>query len=198
MTVWDDAARWYAVQEPAQRVSWHTALRLALPGEHDVVLDLACGPGTAVRELHRTGLPVPTRWVGLDTSAPMLARARRRGSAVVRADVADLPVASGAVDLVLAGWLLHVLGADERAACLREVARVLRPGGRCIVVVPAPAATWAGCVVRTLATGLVGDSGALDVPPGLDEAATDAGLVVRRDVVTRRGYSARVLLLALA
>lgn len=196
MTVWDDAARWYGLQEPAERASWRTALRLALPGEHDVVLDLACGPGTAVRELRRSGAAVPARWLGLDASAPMLAWACGTGQVVVRADVADLPVASGAVDLVLAGWLLHVLADVERAACLREVARVLRPGGRCVVVVPAAAATWAGCVVRTVATGLVGDSRALDVPPGLDEAVANAGLVVRGDVVTRRGYAARVLLLA--
>jgi len=195
VTVWDDAATWYRVQEPAERTSWRTALRLALPSADDVVLDLACGPGTATRQMRRAGLGRPVRWVGLDTSPQMLARARGTGLSVVRADVTQLPVADGSVDVVVAGWLLHVLDSSARRACLREVARALRPGGRCVVVVPAPAVSWLGCALRSLTASLVGASGALDVPQGLDEAVGDVGLVVRRDVVTRGGYTARVLLL---
>lgn len=195
MTVWDDAALWYRAQEPAERSSWRTALRLALPGPDDVVLELACGPGTAARELARAGLALPARWVGLDTSPQMLARARRTGQRVARADVTLLPIGDGSVDLVVAGWLLHVLDPAARQECLREVVRVLRPGGRCVVVVPAPAVTRLGCVVRTVAAGVVSGSGALTVPGDLDELVAGAGLVVRRDVVTRGGYTARVLLL---
>lgn len=196
MTVWNDVATWYQVQEPAERTSWRTALRMALPAADDVVLDLACGPGTAVREMRRSRLGDPDRWVGIDTSPRMLARARSTGQGVVRADVTRLPVGDGVVDLVVAGWLLHVLDSPARRECLREVARVLRPGGRCVVVVPAPASTLLGCAVRTVTASLVGGSGALTVPHDLDESIEDAGLAVRRDVVTRGGYTARVLLLA--
>lgn len=197
MTGWDDAARWYAVQEPAERSSWRVALRLALPRDGDLALDLGCGPGTVVRELERARLAVP-RLVGLDGSPPMLARARVAGELVVRADVTRLPFGDAGVDLVVAGWLLHVLPAPDRRRCLTEIARVLRPHGRCVVIVPAAPATYAGCVIRTVTRALAGGSGVLTAPDDLDRAVADAGLAVRHDRVTRGGYTARVLLLTLA
>ena len=196
MTAWDGVARWYPLQEPAERASWRLALRLALPRPDDVALDLGCGPGTAVRQLRRAGLPRPPGWVGLDASRSMLVRARAAGEPVVVAEVTRLPLAEASADLVVAGWLLHVLSAEARIRCLREVARVLRPDGRCVVMVPAAPTTYLGRVARTVTRRLVGGSGALSVPDDLDDAVTAAGLVIRHDAVTRAGYTARVLLLA--
>jgi len=191
---WDDVARWYAVQEPAERASWRLALRLALPRADDVVLDLGCGPGTAVRELDRAGFGRP-RWVGLDASPPMLARARALGGPVVRAEVTRVPLGDHSVDVAVAGWLLHVLPASARRRCLGEIARVLRPGGRCVVIVPAAPTSYLGCAARTVTRGLIGRGGALSVPRDLAEALTAADLAVRHDRVTHGGYTARVLLL---
>jgi SAM-dependent methyltransferase len=63
----------------------------------------------------------------------MLQRAYERlGPRVAVADAERVPVARAAVDTVFASWLLHLVG--DAAAVLREAARVLRPGGRLLVV----------------------------------------------------------------
>ena len=96
----------------------------------DVVVDLGCATGgatTALRKRFR-GATV----IGLDSSAAMLERYRRRGSVLsraraVRADAESLPFADDSVDVVFANLLLP-WAADPAAIC-REVSRVLREGG---------------------------------------------------------------------
>jgi ubiquinone/menaquinone biosynthesis C-methylase UbiE len=95
------------------------------------VLDLGIGPGTSALEMRRAA---PARsHVGLDLSAAMLARARRRAAALglrlplVRADALHLPFRAGRFDGVTGHSLLYLL--DDPRAALAEVLRVLRPGG---------------------------------------------------------------------
>jgi SAM-dependent methyltransferase len=95
------------------------------------VLELGCGSAPCSRWLRQAGADV----VGLDVSGGMLAHAaevgRRTGVPVplVQADVTALPVASSSFDAVCSafGGLPFV---PDVGAALREVARVLRPGGR--------------------------------------------------------------------
>jgi SAM-dependent methyltransferase len=96
------------------------------------VLDVPCGGGVALRGL-APGQQV--RWIGVDVEEAMLARIRRRAGAhpgvdleTLRADMIDLPLANGTVDLCLTYGGLHCIGDPARA--LREMARCLRPGGR--------------------------------------------------------------------
>jgi len=97
------------------------------------VLDLGCGTGTLVVQLKRRqpGADV----VGIDPDANALARARRKAR---RADVAvafdrgfadELPYPDRAFDRVFSSFMFHHLGSSEREAMLREVRRVLKPGG---------------------------------------------------------------------
>jgi SAM-dependent methyltransferase len=58
----------------------------------------------------------------------MLQRARGRKLAVARADALALPFVSGSVDDAYSVWVLHLVA--DPAAVLREVMRILRPGGR--------------------------------------------------------------------
>jgi ubiquinone/menaquinone biosynthesis C-methylase UbiE len=96
------------------------------------VLDIPCGGGFALRVL-RPGQPV--RYVAADISPHMLERARavaRRMQAqdlieFVEADVTALQFADNSFDLCVTYNGLHCLP-DPRAA-LKELARVLRPGG---------------------------------------------------------------------
>ncbi len=96
------------------------------------VLDVPCGGGVALRGL-RPGQGV--RYVAADISQQMLARtmaaARARQVAAqvetVLADVADLPFPDGEFDLVVSFTGLHCFPDPHRA--LREMARVLHPGG---------------------------------------------------------------------
>ena len=96
-------------------------------GPGDRVLDVATGTGLVARELVRAK---DCRVVGVDQSAGMLAEARRRtnGSVeVVQASADALPFADGELDALTFTYLLRYV--DDPDAVLRELARVVRPGG---------------------------------------------------------------------
>ncbi len=80
---------------------------------------------------------------GVDPSVGMLAMAARRATAMgigadvpgprwLKGDAAAIPVASASVDLVVSSFVLQLV--PDRAAALREVMRILRPGGRLAAV----------------------------------------------------------------
>ncbi|MFD9305377.1 class I SAM-dependent methyltransferase [Streptomyces sp. NPDC060048] len=99
------------------------------PGER--VLDAGCGTGRALPELRAAVGPSGTV-IGADLTPQMLAAARDagRGAAgvLLLADAARLPLRDGALDAVFAAGLIAHL--PDPGANLRELARVVRPGGR--------------------------------------------------------------------
>ncbi len=104
------------------------AASVVRPG--DRVLDAACGTGDLALAAARDGGLV----TGLDFSERMLERARRKSSKVewVRGDVLALPFADGAFDVVTIGF--GIRNVADMEAGLRELARVLGPGGRIAVL----------------------------------------------------------------
>ena len=104
------------------------AREVVWPG--DRVLDACCGTGDLAVEAERRG----GRVVGLDFSAPMLQRARRKSGAIewIQGDALALPFADGEFDAVTVGFGVRNLADLEGG--LREAARVLRPGGRIAVL----------------------------------------------------------------
>ena len=103
-------------------------------------VDLSCGTGRYTLALAERGVRV----VGVDLSAPMLARARaeRSGLAVglVRADAGALPFRAGAFDL--ATMILGLEFVAEPGRPLQEAHRVLRPGGRLVVAILDRSGFW--------------------------------------------------------
>ena len=100
------------------------------------VLDVACGTGVLAREAAaRVG---PGSVVGLDRNPVMLEEARRAAPAIDwqlgRAE--EMPFAAGAFDVVVSQFGLMFF--DDQAAALREMRRVLRPGGALAVAVWGP------------------------------------------------------------
>jgi SAM-dependent methyltransferase len=96
------------------------------------VLDLACGAGRHAAELERAGAPV----TGLDLSPAMLHRARQRTRALlVRGDMRTLPFRPGSFGLVVNLFTSfgYFRSDAEHGQVLRQVARVLEPGGRFIL-----------------------------------------------------------------
>jgi ubiquinone/menaquinone biosynthesis C-methylase UbiE len=95
------------------------------------VLEAGCGTGLILRTL----APVATRLgrglaVGVDLSAGMLRQARARDLDVMQADLTHLPFSDHSFDLVCSFKVLaHV---EPIVPALRELSRVLRPGGRLI------------------------------------------------------------------
>lgn len=97
----------------------------ALPG--DVVLDVATGSGLVARALR---VDYGCNVVGLDRSADMLSAASARNGHIplVRARAESLPFPDESFDHVTFTYLLRYV--DDPAAVMRELARVVRPGGR--------------------------------------------------------------------
>ena len=98
------------------------------------VLDVPCGGGPALRGLRKDQ---QVRYVAADISLDMLARARRRASALsrndvefVEADIERMPFGDNEFDLCVSFNGLHCL--PDPAAAVREIARCLRTDGRLI------------------------------------------------------------------
>lgn len=103
------------------------------PGER--LLDVGCGPGFYVAEMAAV---VGDRGhvTGVDPSADMLAAASRRNTArsnvtLLEGQAIDLPVGSGDLDAAYSVQVLEYV--EDTVAALRELYRVLRPGGRLVV-----------------------------------------------------------------
>ncbi len=101
-----------------------TVRAVVTPG--DRVLDACCGTGDLAVLAVERGATV----VGLDFSEPMLERARRKSSAVewLRGDLLALPLEDESFDAAVIGF--GVRNVDDLDAGLRELRRVLKPGGR--------------------------------------------------------------------
>jgi len=141
---WDDYAPFY---------DWENARTL---GRRDIgfwtrtvsdtrgpVLELGCGTGRLLtpiaRSWARSGTSTGRRLIGIDRSAPMLARARQRARrlpvavrpALLRGDVRALPVRPGSLGAVVAayGLLQSLLNDRDLRATLESVRQSLRRGG---------------------------------------------------------------------
>ena len=104
------------------------------PGQR--VLDVGCGTGYFAGLLARVVGP-SGMVIGIDPAAPMIEHARRRRGGpncqfqVGSAERLDSP--DGSFDVVVSSLAMHHIPADVRATAVREIYRVLRPGGRLLI-----------------------------------------------------------------
>jgi SAM-dependent methyltransferase len=106
-------------------------------GDHagELVVEVGCGFGIDGSRFVEGG----ANYVGIDLSHGAVRTARRTfdllglKGATVQGDAATLPIASASADYVYALGVLHY--APDAAKAVREIHRVLRPGGRCLVMV---------------------------------------------------------------
>jgi SAM-dependent methyltransferase len=121
-----DWVRW--ARKPGHDSYWRFHRRRFLdlvPPAGRLTLDVGCGEGRVTRDLKELG----HRVVGLDASETMVAAARDAdpsGDYLV-ADAAALPLPDGQADLVVA--FMSLMDVDDMVAAVRELARVLEPGG---------------------------------------------------------------------
>ena len=96
------------------------------------VLELGTGTGeTALRILARHP---DARWVGIDSSEAMLARARERlPDADLRLQRLEDELPSGPFDLVVSALAVHHLDGAGKRGLFSRIARVLRPGGHFVL-----------------------------------------------------------------
>lgn len=137
--VWERHAAWWQREFTEGADVEYVEQILPLAAEHlagaDDVLDVGCGEGQIARLACAGGA---RRVVGIDAAAAQLAEAVRRGGgpAYAQALAGALPVATGRFDAVVACLVLEHLTDLEEA--LDEVTRVLRPGGRLVLLVNHP------------------------------------------------------------
>lgn len=108
---------------------------VAAPRPEETVLDLCTGTGSCALRLAESG----ARLIGVDFSAGMLRQARRKAAGHprihwVQADARALPFPAGTVDRVTCAYAMYELAAEARRRLLAEVARVLRPDGRFVMM----------------------------------------------------------------
>ncbi len=140
---WDHVASWYDALAAERGTEFHQevvipgVLRLLAlqPGER--ALDLACGQGAVANALARAGAQV----TGVDLSPRLIEMARRHSPPSVRYLVGDArhldALAAGGFDAIV--FVLAATNVDPLAPVFTECARLLRPGGRLVMVIAHPA-----------------------------------------------------------
>jgi ubiquinone/menaquinone biosynthesis C-methylase UbiE len=167
-----------AVEQPAV---W-SLLATSAPG---VALDAACGTGRHTRRLSDLG----HRVVGVDATPEMLGRARTAApaAALVRGDLTRLPLRSASVDLAVCALALD--HAPTLLDPIRELGRVVRPGGRMVISDIHPVLSALGAAAFFQAAD--GSAGFVrnhrHVHGEYLDAFAEAGLAVRRCVEPRFG-----------
>lgn len=129
-----EANHWWLASRRKIVVDWITE---RYPGGRQVrILDVGCGTGMMLLEMASLG-----HVEGVDASDEALRFCHRRGiTTVQKANVLDLPFADESFDLLTGVDILeHV---DDDLGALREWGRVLRPGGRLFLFVPAHRWLW--------------------------------------------------------
>jgi demethylmenaquinone methyltransferase/2-methoxy-6-polyprenyl-1,4-benzoquinol methylase/phosphoethanolamine N-methyltransferase len=153
----DHAARVYDILAPLMTLGlerrYHRLViqTLALRGDEQI-LDIGCGTGTLTRDIAAALTDkVRSRCTGLDAAEKMIAVARRKAAGIpnIHFDAAiaeHLPYESNSFDAAVSTFFFHHIHFELKKKVLAETARVLKPGGRFIIVdVDAPT-TWFGAL----------------------------------------------------
>jgi ArsR family transcriptional regulator len=109
-----------------------SAMLALLPPDH-VIADLGCGTGPLIEQL----APHVRRVIGVDSSAAMLKAAKKRTDGLDnvelrRGDLTAVPIEDQTCDAAL--MVLALTYVPDPAAALREMARILKPAGRAVIV----------------------------------------------------------------
>jgi ubiquinone biosynthesis O-methyltransferase len=176
-------ARWRGsdIGELTERIERRLILGLAGDVSGLSVLDVGCGDGTLAIALSKRGASV----TGIDSSGAMIDAARRRAEAQ-QADIVfevaaaeALPFPAQRFDLVTAVTILCFV--SDAAPVFREIARVLRPGGRLVIGELGKWSLWAaGRRLRAWFGSGLWRRGRFRTAGELRRLAGEAGLVVHQ------------------
>lgn len=141
-----ERAEYARMFEAEERQWWYAGMRAisqsllegVLPARRDLrILDAGCGTGNNLVHFAERGRPV-----GIDISEDALRFCRSRGVAAAGASLLQLPFGAGVFDCVTSFDVLYHAWVTDDGAAVRELARVLRPGGLLLVRVPALKMLW--------------------------------------------------------
>jgi demethylmenaquinone methyltransferase/2-methoxy-6-polyprenyl-1,4-benzoquinol methylase len=162
-------------------IRWRRLAAQAAVRPGDRVLDAACGTGDLAIADRKAGA---ARVTGLDFSEKMLERARRKADLEwIQGDMLALPFAEGTFDAATVGFGVRNVADLELA--LRELRRVLKPGGRLAILEITQArgplkpffSLWFDRIVPLLGKVLPGGSAYTYLPESVKRFPTAEGLV---------------------
>jgi len=141
-TSWEKVADWYDQLVGDEGSDYHKnlinpgAIRMLAPGKGEKILDLACGQGVFCRELAKQGADV----IGIDSSKKLIELAKKRSPENIKyivLNAADMrsfqPETFDAVTCIMA-----IQNIDPLNIMINEVGRVLKIGGRFLIVLSHP------------------------------------------------------------
>jgi ubiquinone/menaquinone biosynthesis C-methylase UbiE len=139
--VYDLWSRFYGwVVEPLERTPRRLALQRVAVRPQDRVLEVGVGTGSTLLEILRRG-DRPEILCGVDLSPRMLAKAKRRvaqagyaSACLVEANARALPFREDTFDLLYSSYMLDLIARDEMPTVVGEFRRVLKPGGRLVLL----------------------------------------------------------------
>lgn len=114
-------------------------MRLANIQPHEKVLDVGCGTGTLAILAKSTSHPT-VEMFGTDAAPEMIVRAQQKAyEAGVQVDfrpglVEDIAFPDDTFDIVLSSLMVHHLPGDLKSKAFAEIYRVLKPGGRLLII----------------------------------------------------------------
>jgi demethylmenaquinone methyltransferase/2-methoxy-6-polyprenyl-1,4-benzoquinol methylase/phosphoethanolamine N-methyltransferase len=180
--LYDFGTRFFGFGEGRHKLT----LDLAAIAPGDRVLDVGCGPGTlAIAAKERAGLQGEV--CGIDPGAEMIQLAQekaRKAGVDARFQVGlieAIPFPDQHFDVVLSTLMLHHLPDDLKRRGLREIARVLRPGGRLLAADLSPTGPFSimRLLMRVMGHGLpksyIDDLAAMIRDEGFSAKVLDAG-----------------------
>lgn len=127
------AAKWDRLRAELYGTAWASQGMFALLPENAVVADLGCGTGQMTAEL----APWVAKVIGIDSSAAMLKAAKTRTEELPnvelrRGDLGAIPIDSRSCDAALLLLVLSYVAEPQPA--LKEMARILKPGGKAVII----------------------------------------------------------------
>jgi demethylmenaquinone methyltransferase/2-methoxy-6-polyprenyl-1,4-benzoquinol methylase/phosphoethanolamine N-methyltransferase len=153
----DHAAKVYDILAPLMTLGlerrYHRLViqQLALRGS-ERILDIGCGTGTLTRDIAAALADKKNSLcTGLDAAEKMIAAAKKKASGIPNihfdAAIAErLPYENGSFDAAVSTFFFHHIHFELKKKVLAETARILKPGGRFIIVDVDVPTTWFGAL----------------------------------------------------